>query len=198
MRIDVRFILKLLVTTALVVFLLPACDKDQRPERDENARQRVNIPLAEDQSDIQPMAVPDEALPDLSGVSKVEAEIFTRTVALQIPYYEALVAWADNANTITEGDAAATSLRRYLTLQDEFAHAMQRLDLEFVGKVEPDYAGSAEFEEVVEEYMSNPELLRQTEYIIESYTRLLERFHDHPACKEIFAEIEQMVAEEQQ
>ncbi|MBR9978316.1 MAG: hypothetical protein KFH87_09525 [Bacteroidetes bacterium] len=189
-----RHSLKLFVTTALVVFLLPACGKDQRPEQDEPAQQHVNIPLAEEQNGIQPVRVPDDVLPDLSGISDVEAQLFKRTIALQIPYYEALVTWADNANTVTEGSAAAISLRRYLTLQDEFAHSMERLDIEFAGKLDPEYVGSPAFENVVDEYMSNPELLRQTKYIIESYTGLIERFHDDPACQDVFAEIEQMSA----
>lgn len=197
MRIDVRHVLKLFVTTALVVFLFPSCDKDQRPEREEVAQQHVNIPLAGEQRGLQPVAVPDDALPDMSGISEIEAELFKQTIALQIPYYEALVKWADDANTITEGTAAATSLRGYLTLQNEFARSMERLDMTFAGKLDPDYAASPEFESVIDEYMGNPELLRQTKYIIESYTSLIERFHDDPACKEIFAEIERMSAEAQ-
>ncbi|MBR9974737.1 MAG: hypothetical protein KFF77_04095 [Bacteroidetes bacterium] len=181
-----------------VVLLLPACGGEKKPEPDPEARQQVNIPLSKEQSGlIQPVEVPAEKLPDLSKLSEVEASIFRRTVGLQIPYYEILQKWADEANTITTGEAAAVSLRQYLNIQNDFARSMQRLDMEFAGKIDPEYAGSAAFEVAVDEYMNDPQLMKRTEYIMGSYTNLMQRFKDDPACKEFFAEVERLARESQ-
>jgi len=158
----------------------------------------VNIPRAQAPAGgLQPVEVPADKLPDLSKISAVEAQIFKRTIALQIPYYDKLVKWADHANKIEKGTDAAVSLREYLNIQNEFTLAMQRLDLEFVGKVDPNYAGSKNFEKVVDEYMSDPELIKRTEYIMESYVSLMQRFKTDPACKDFFAEVERLARESQ-
>ena len=185
----------LLAATAL---LLPACGKEKKPEPDPQASQPVNIPLAKEQGGlIKPVEVPAEKLPDLSKLSDVEAAIFKRTIGLQIPYYDMLEKWADQANAITEGEAAAVSLRQYLNIQNDFTKAMQRLDLEFAGKIDPDYAGSPAFEKAVDTYMDNPELIRRTEHIMQSYVGLMQRFRDDPACKDFFAEVERLARESQ-
>lgn len=183
---------------AAVALLLPACGGEKKPGPDPEARQQVNIPLAKEQTGlIQPIDVPAEKLPDLSKLSDVEAAIFRRTVGLQIPYYDMLAKWADEANAIKTGEAASASLRQYLNIQNDFAKSMQRLDLEFAGKIDPDYAGSAAFEKAIDEYMSDPTLIKRTEYIMGTYANLMQRFKDDPACKDFFAEVERLARESQ-
>lgn len=190
-----QFVLTMLILASLG---LTACGGEKKPGQDPDARQQVNIPRAEAPAGgLQPVDVPADKLPDLSKISAIEAQIFRRTIGLQIPYYDKLVKWADRANKIDKGTDAAVSLREYLNIQNEFAAAMQRLDLEFVGKVDPNYAGSKTFEKVVDEYMSDPELIKRTEYIMESYVSLMQRFKDDPACKDFFAEVERMARESQ-
>jgi hypothetical protein len=186
------------IALLLGLLLCSACGGQKRPEADPEARQKVNIPLAAEQEGlIQPVEVPEEDLPDLSKLSDVEAAIFRKTLALQIPYYDLLEKWADNANTITEGPAAAASLRQYLNIQNDFTKAMQRVDLEFAGTLDPDYAGSPAFEKAIDKYMDNPELLRRTEYIMQSYVSLMQRFQDDPACRDFFTEVERLARESQ-
>jgi hypothetical protein len=190
-----RFVPTLLILAAIA---LAACGGEKKPAQDPDARQQVNIPRAQAPAGgLQPVEVPADKLPDLSKISAVEAQIFKRTIGLQIPYYDKLVKWADRANKIEKGTEAAASLREYLNIQNEFAAAMQRLDLEFAGKVDPNYAGSKTFEKVVDEYMSDPELIKRTEYIVESYVSLMQRFKTDPACKDFFAEVERLARESQ-
>ncbi|MBN1446316.1 MAG: hypothetical protein JXA28_00175 [Bacteroidetes bacterium] len=191
-----------------VALLLTACggEETQQQAQDQTGQTRgtrVNIPLAEDQDavddEIPPAGrIPAEELPDLSGLPEVERDVFMRTIQIQHPYYQALEKWADAANEITEGEAAATALRRYISLQDQFARRMQTLDIEFSGKLDPDYAGSAEFSRVVDAYMNGPKVMRQTEYIMQSYMSLIQRFRDDPACKDVFAELDRLARESQE
>jgi hypothetical protein len=127
----------------------------------------------------------------------VEAAIFKRTIALQIPYYDMLEKWADNANKITKGADASAALRQYLNIQNEFTKSMQRVDLEFAGKIDPNYAGSPAFEKAIDQYMDNPGLIKKTEYIMQSYVNLMQRFKDDPACRDFFAEVERLSRESQ-
>ena len=195
------------MTTALAILLLTACGGEEQGQSGEQVTQhrgpRVNIPLAEDQDavddEIPPAGrIPAEELPDLSGLPELERDVFMRTIQIQHPYYRALEQWADAANEITEGEAAATALRRYISLQDQFARRMQTLDLEFSGKLDPNYAGSAEFSRVVDAYMNGPRVMRQTEYIMQSYMSLIQRFRDDPACKDVFAELDRLARESQE
>ena len=74
---------------------------------------------------------------------------------------------------------------------------MQRIDLEFAGKIDPNYAGSPAFDKAVNQYMDNPELIGKTEYIMQSYVNLMQRFKDDPACRDFFAQVERLSRESQ-
>lgn len=186
------------VLVLIAIFALGACGGEKKPEQDPDASQKVNIPLSSDQGGlIKPVEVPAEKLPNLSKLSDVEAAIFKRTIALQIPYYDLLEKWADNANKITKGTDAAASLKQYLNIQNEFTKSMQRMDLEFAGKIDPNYAGSPAFDKAVDQYMDNPELIKKIEYIMQSYINLMQRFKDDPACRDFFAEVERLSRESQ-
>lgn len=184
-----------------VLLSVSACGSEKKPQNqqpDPTADQQVNIPFAKDESDrLAAVEVPEEKLPDLSGLSKIEAEIFRRSIALQIPYYDVQYKWAEKANTITEGTEAAAAMKDYLNIQNEFARAMQRLDLEFVGKLDPNYQGSKAFEKAIDRYLENPELLKRIEFIMNSFRSLMERFKDDPACRSVLAEIERIANQPQ-
>lgn len=181
-----------------VVLLLSACGGEKKPEPDPTARQKVNIPLAENQPNaINPVEVPDEALPDLSQLTEIEAQIFRRSVALQVPYYDAQYKWAEKANTITDGNDAAAALKEYMNIQNKFARSMQQLDLEFSSKLDPNYAGSKAFEKAIDDYMSDPTLMKRLDYIVQSVASLMQRFKDDPACKAILAEVERLARQSQ-
>lgn len=189
------------IRTALVlatIVLFAACGGEKKPAQELESPPRVNVPLAKEQSGlIKPIEVPVDKLPDLAGLSDIEAEVFKRTIGLQIPYYDMLAKWADHANTITEGEEAATSLREYLNIQNDFTKAMQRLDLEFAGKIDPNYAGSPAFEKVIDRYMDDPALIEKTGRIMNAYISLMQRFKDDPACRDFFAEVERIARESQ-
>lgn len=189
------------IRTALVlgtVVLFAACGGEKKPAREQDMSPPLNIPLAKQQGGlITPIEVPADKLPDLSGLSDIEAEVFKRTIGLQIPYYDMLGKWADHANTITQGEEAAAALREYLNIQNDFTKAMQRLDLEFAGKIDPNYAGSPAFEKVIDRYMDDPALIEKTGHIMESYISLMQRFKDDPACRDFFAEVERIARESQ-
>ena len=200
---------KQILFLSLIALLFTACGGEDRGQNQaqQQTPPRVNIPLAEDQSpapDAQEDAgiapaeeLPEGTIPDLSGLKDVEKELFVKTIKVQVPYYEALGAWADAANTVQDGNAAAASLRRYIALQESFARQMQKLDASFSGRLDPNYAGSAEFQRVLDVYMNDPDLLRRTEHIMKAYMGLIQRFRDDPACKEVFADIERMAREAQ-
>ncbi|GEM_PF-1427911 len=205
--------MKQILVLFTAAMILTACggDDTEQQQAQQNTPPRVNIPLAEDQGDpnagmspggtdgeLAPTGdIPEEKLPDLSGLEGVERELFVKTVQIQIPYYEALAQWADEAEQVTEGKEAAASLRRYIALQESFARQMQKLDMQFTGRLEPNYTGSEEFSRVLDEYMNDPELLASTEKIMGAYMGLIQRFRDDPACKEVFADIERMARESQ-
>ncbi|MFZ1729901.1 MAG: hypothetical protein WBQ23_12980 [Bacteroidota bacterium] len=173
-----------------------ACSSKQKPVVDSEARQQVNIPVAEQQSGtIVPVDVPADKLPDLSGLTDVEAQIFKRSVGLQIPYYDAKFKWAEHANTITKGEEAAASIREYLKIDDEFERSMQRLDLEFVGKIDPNYVPSKAFDKAIDDYMKEADLVRRMEYVTNSFSSIMKRFKDDPACQKVLAEIEKIASQ---
>jgi len=194
----------------LAALLFTACGSDDKQqEQQQQAPPRVNIPIAgddggeqqqsEDATQIEPVEQLDErSLPDLSKLSAIEKQIFLETVRRQVAYYDALEKWAAEAGTIKDGDAAAASIRRYIALQEEFARQLQQLDAQFAGKIDPNYAGSPEFAAVLDEYLGRPELIRQTERIMNTYAGMLQRFKDDPAFREVYAEIERMAREAQQ
>jgi len=192
----------------LAAILLTACGGDKQAQEESAGQQEspvVRMPLAEDQSAPAPSEdaiapaedISDDRLPDMSKLSGVERQIFKKTVGIQIPYYDALEKWADNANSIEKGSDAAAALRKYITLQEDFARQMQRLDAEFAGTLDPNYQATPEFQRVLDSYMSDPELMRRTEYIMRAYMGIIQRYKDDPACKEVFAEIERMAREAQ-
>lgn len=192
----------------LAAILLTACGGDKQAQEESAGQQEspvVRMPLAEDQSAPSPSEdaiapaedISDDRLPDMSKLSGVEKQIFKKTVGIQIPYYDALEKWADNANSIEKGSDAAAALRKYITLQEDFARQMQRLDAEFAGTLDPNYQATPEFQRVLDSYMSDPELMRRTEYIMRAYMGIIQRYKDDPACKEVFAEIERMAREAQ-
>lgn len=206
--------MKQILALFAAALILTACGEEDSKQQQtrQNAPPRVNIPLAEDQGDpnagmspggdmegeLAPTGdIPEEKLPDLSGLEGVERELFVKTVQIQIPYYEALAQWADEAEQVTEGKEAAASLRRYIALQESFGRRMQKLDRQFTGQLDPNYTGSEEFSRVLDEYMNDPELLASTEKIMGAYMGLIQRFRDDPACKEVFADIERMARESQ-
>ncbi|MDT8325686.1 MAG: hypothetical protein RRA94_16345 [Bacteroidota bacterium] len=196
------------LTLLLAAGLLTACGGDKQ-EREENAARQespvVRMPLAEDQSAPAPSDdaiapaenISDDQLPDMSKLNGVEKDIFKKTISIQMPYYDALEKWADNANSIESGNEAAAALRRYIKLQEDFARQMQRVDAEFAGKLDPNYQATPEFQRVLDTYMNDPELMRRTEYIMRAYMGIIQRYKDDPACKEVFAEIERMAREAQ-
>ncbi len=198
MRIHVKRTRPPILILLTAVLLLSACGGEKRPEPDPTARQKVNIPLAENQPNaINPVEVPDDALPDLSQLTEIEAQIFRRSVALQIPYYDAQYKWAEKANTITDGNEAAAALKEYMNIQNRFARSMQQLDLEFSGKLDPNYAGSKAFEKAIDQYMNNPVLEKRLNFIVESVASLMKRFESDPACKAILAEIARLSSQSQ-
>lgn len=192
----------------LAATLLTACGGDKQAQEESADQQEspvVRMPLAEDQSAPAPSEdaiapaddISDDRLPDMSKLSGVEKDIFKKTVSIQVPYYDALEKWADNANSIEKGSEAATALRKYIRLQEDFARQMQRIDAEFAGKLDANYQATPEFQHVLDSYMNDPELMRRTEYIMRAYMGIIQRYKDDPACKEVFAEIERMAREAQ-
>ncbi|MBE0644013.1 MAG: hypothetical protein IH600_08025 [Bacteroidetes bacterium] len=185
----------LLLVSALTI---AACGGEKKPEPDPNARQAVNIPLAENQPNaINPVEVPEENLPDLSGLTEIERQIFKRSVALQVPYYDEQYKWAERANTINDGQEAAAALKEYMNIQNRFARSMQQLDLEFSGKLDPNYAGSKAFDKAIDQYMNDPNLMKRLDFIVESVASLMKRFKNDPACKSILAEVERLARQSQ-
>jgi hypothetical protein len=179
-------------------FHISGCGSEKKPQADSDSGQQVNIPFARQQpGEIAPVDVPEDKLPDLSGLSNIEAQIFKRSIALQIPYYDAQYKWAEHANSVTKGEDAAASMKAYLNIQNEFARAMQRLDLEFAGKIDPNYVGSKAFEKAIDEYMEDAELMRRIDFIVEAFQSLMVRFKKDPACQAVLAEI-QRIAEQPQ
>ncbi|HOJ03243.1 MAG TPA: hypothetical protein PK916_04495 [Bacteroidota bacterium] len=181
---------------AIVTLLLVACGEKKQDAPDPNARQKVNIPVernTEPEVDVSHL----DTLRGLKQLPAVERELFLRTVQVQIPYYENLEKWADEANKIRDGKAAAISLRRYLDLQNAFELRRQKIDQEFAGRIDPNYAGSAEFNRVLERYLTSADVDRRGKYILESAVSLMQRFKDDPACQDIFAEIRAMSEQQQ-
>lgn len=200
--------MKKILSFLLAASLLTACGGDKQAQEDTAGQEEspvVRMPLAENQDVPAPSEdaiapaedIPEDQLPDMSKLSGVEKEIFKRTLSIQVPYYDALEAWADKANGIESGSEAAASLRKYITLQEDFARQMQRIDAEFAGKLDPNYQATPEFQRVLDTYMNDPELIRRTEYIMRSYMGIIQRYKDDPACREVFAEIERMAREAQ-
>jgi hypothetical protein len=181
---------------AFVTILLVACTEKKQDAPDPNARQKVNIPVERNSEPVVDVSHLD-TLRGFKQLPTVEREIFRRTVQLQIPYYENLEKWADEANQVRDGKAAAISLRRYLDLQNAFALKMQKIDQEFAGRIDPNYAGSAQFNRVLDAYMKNADVDRRGKYILESAVSLMQRFKDDPACQDIFAEIRAMSEQQQ-
>ena len=188
--------------------MLTACGGDKQSQEETAQQQQespvVRMPLAENdasapsEDDIKPLEnISEEKLPDLSKLSDVEREIFKKTISIQIPYYDALEKWADNANSIKTGSEAASALRTYIKLQDDFARQMQRIDAQFAGKLDANYQATEDFQRVLDVYMNDPELNRRTEYIMRSYMGIIQQYKDDPACKEVFADIERMAREAQ-
>jgi hypothetical protein len=203
--VEKRIIVKFVLSVFISVMLFTSCGSETKQE-EQQAPPRVNLPLAESQpeetdrsNEIQPVEKLDEAtLPDLSKLGEIEKQIFLETVKRQVAYYEALEKWADHANTIKDGKAASASVRHYIKLQEEFARQLQTLDKKFMGKIDPDYAGSPEFAKVLDTYLGRPELERQTKYIMDTYIAMLQKFREDPAFKDVFAEIEKLSRESQQ
>lgn len=191
-----RIPLALIIVAAIS---LPACGSEKKPHAEQPvAEQKVNIPFADEQSStIHPVEVPADKLPDLSGLTDIEAQIFKRSISLQIPYYDVKYKWAEDANTITKGEAAAASMRRYLKIDDDFERSMQRLDLEFVGKIDPNYVASKAFDKAIDEYMKKAELVQRMEYVTKAFSNLMQRFQNDPACQPVLAEIERIARQPQ-
>ena len=164
---------------------------------DPSASQPMNMPGVQPEIDETPDVSQLDSLPGFAKLPDVEREIFRKTIILQIPYYERLERWANDANTIKSGRDASTALRTYIAYQDDFAEKMQVLDKEFQGKIDPGYLESKQFGKVVDAYMSDPQLTKRIEYIMQSYVSLLQRFKNDPACKEVFEDLNRMAAEAQ-
>ncbi len=200
--------MKIILSLCITALMLTACGGDKQSQEEAAQQQEspvVRMPLAENdaapapsEDDIKPIDnLSDEKLPDLSKLSEVERDIFKKTISIQIPYYDALETWADNANSIKTGSEAAAALRKYIKLQDDFARQMQRIDAQFAGKLDANYQATEDFQRVLDVYMNDPELNRRTEYIMRSYMGIIQQYKDDPACKEVFADIERMAREAQ-
>ncbi len=190
--------MRLLIPFFLTVFLvLVACGSKEKPMPDPSAQQPMNMPGVQpdvaEAADVSKL----DTLPGFSKLPAVERDIFSRTIQLQVKHYANLERWADEANTVKTGRDASTSLRLYIAYLEEFEQRMKALDKEFVGKISPDYSESKQFNAVVEAYMSDPELQRRTEYIMNSLLSLMQHYKEDPACKDVFADLEKFFRQAQ-
>ncbi len=198
-----------LIVAVLTLMLAAGCgeSKEQRTEGQaaspaQNRAQGRNLTGAQNQApparnwgEVQPGSGDVRNLAasvDLSGLSDIEKEILQRTFALQQPFYDRQLQWADSAGRIVEGEAAAAALEQYIRNLDSFARQMEKLDAEMAVKLDPGFTGSEEFDRVLEEYIARSQVTRKTEIITKAYVGLLNRFREHPACKDIFAKLERM------
>ncbi len=176
-------------------FVLISCGSKDKPVPEPAATQQLNLP----QGNVpDPVEVDVSALDSLPGFSKlpaVEQEIFSRTIQLQVKHYANLESWADEANTVKTGRDASTSLRLYIAYLEDFEKRMKALDQEFTGKLPPNYAETKQFNKVVEAYMTDADLQRRTEYIMNTLISLMQRYQNDPACKDVFAELQKMATE---
>jgi hypothetical protein len=184
-----------LCTAVLAFFLLTACGG----KRENATPPSGGVPPPESAAVPAPAARPVspqflEAMKgvDISALTDIEKEIFDRTVRIQIPFYQRLTVWADSADRIMDGEHAASALRAYLRLQEEFGAAMGQLDKDIAGRVPADFEGSVAFNKAVDDYLARADMVRVTERITRSFTSLIARYRDNPACRNVMARIDRM------